>query len=121
MSEQDNNKNNEELNNNEKNTGEKAGEAINDTVGMAKEGADLAKNISTGNAAGIAKNAVNLLKNKQFRIRLIINALTPLIVIIIIAGALLGIFNAIRKWCKRCCRKNSELLYNRSRRSYRNF
>lgn len=95
MSEQNNDKNNEELNNNEKNIGEKSGEAVKDTAEMAKEAVDLAKNIETANAAGIAKNAVNLLKNKQFRIRLIINALAPLIVILFIAGMLLGVFNAV--------------------------
>ena len=41
---------------------------IKDATEMAKTGANLAKNVGTGNALGAAKDGVKLLKNKKQRI-----------------------------------------------------
>ena len=89
-----NSENKEEEKKGGQDTAEKATEAK-DTADMAKEGVDLAKNVSTGNAIGIAKNAFNLLKNKQFRKRLLMQLLIPVISLILAGALVLGLFESV--------------------------
>lgn len=85
----------ENQNNNEKNVEEKAKDLIKDNAQMVKDTANLAKNIGTGNVLEIVKDSINLLKNKQFRRRLIFSMLYPFIGIAILGCLLFGIFNAV--------------------------
>ncbi len=81
------------------NLAEKAYNDIKDTEQGVKDGVNLAKNVSTGNVLGAAKNALNLAKNKKVRKKMIrhtiISILMPVIILIIIATFILGIFNAV--------------------------
>ena len=51
----------DEEQNNEQNLGQKASQDIQDTTNAVKDGADLAKNVSTGNVLGAVKDGVKLI------------------------------------------------------------
>ncbi len=57
----------DEEQNNEQNLGQKASQDIQDTTNAVKDGADLAKNVSTGNVLGAVKDGVkkSLLETKS--------------------------------------------------------
>ena len=55
----------DEEQNNEQNLGQKASQDIQDTTNAVKDGADLAKNVSTGNVLGAVKDGVKLIGNKK--------------------------------------------------------
>lgn len=78
---------------------QKVEENAKQTMAAAKDGANLAKNISTGNYGGAAKDSINLLKNKKVRIRLIIQTastvVVPILVILLIAGLFMAVISAI--------------------------
>ncbi len=75
----------------------------NEDLEATKEGVvqsvDLAKNAATGNVLGAAKNVAKLVKNKKVVKTMIRNTLiqilAPFIIILIVAGAILGVFNAV--------------------------
>lgn len=79
----------------EQSNADKAVEAVQDTTNAVKDGASLAKNIASQNYVGIAKDAVNLLKNKQVRRVLLASILAPIIIIALVAASLFAIFNAV--------------------------
>jgi len=85
----------EEKNNGEQNEAEKVQQEIQDTANMAKNSANLAKNAATGNVLGAIKDGLNLLKNKKFRRKLILQMVSPFITIILAGALLLGVFNAV--------------------------
>lgn len=95
----DNNMTLKETENNEKAS---AQETINDTKNAVKDGASLAKNASTGNVVGAAKDVANLMKNKtvkkKMKKKIILNAI-PYIAIVLIsliaASAILTIFTKL--------------------------
>lgn len=66
---------------------------------IAKSGASLAKNVATGNAVGVAKDALNLAKNKKVRNKMIRHAIIqfagPFLLILFLAAAIFGIFGAV--------------------------
>ncbi len=77
-------------------------EKIEETVNAAKDASKLAANVASGNVAGIAKNAINLLKNKQFQKQLkkalilgMLKIILLFVVIASIAGILFSIFNTV--------------------------
>lgn len=78
---------------------QKVEDNVKQTMDAAKNGVDLAKNVSTGNYVGAAKDAVNLLKNKKVRRHLLINTiasiLIPILIILLIAGLYMAIISAI--------------------------
>ena len=82
-------------NNQEQNVQDK----VQDAAQGAKDGANLAKNVASGNYLGAAKDALNLAKNKTVRKRIIINIalsiLGPIMIVVMIASFVLGIFNAV--------------------------
>ena len=61
----------DEEQNNEQSSAEKARDTIQDTKDAVRDGANLAKNVSTGNVLGAVKNGFSLLKNKKVRIAII--------------------------------------------------
>lgn len=68
-----------------------------------KDGGNLAKNVASGNILSAAKNALNLLKNKQLKkqlkrkiIMIILKYVALLIIIVALASCLFGIFNAMK-------------------------
>ena len=99
MSEGNNNQNEQDRSivneENSKNSADKAAENAEAIKEGIKSGVSLAKNAASGNVVGAVKDAVNLLKNKQVRRKLIIAAITPIIIVILLAGALLSIFGAV--------------------------
>lgn len=64
-----------------------------------KDSANLAKNVSTGNYVGAAKDAIKLTKNKAVRRKVIkrvaIQLIVPILIIVLLASAILGIFDAV--------------------------
>ena len=79
----------------EENKVEQAKQAIE----AAKQASELAANIASGNYLAAAKNAVNLLKNKEFRKILVINLIMTLLqalIPIIIAVCFFGMLNTIK-------------------------
>ena len=89
MNEEENNKNEENKESND------AQQRMQDTANMVKDGAKLAKDAASGNVLGAIKSGFNLLKNKQFWIRLAISTVMPIITILLAAASILGIFNAV--------------------------
>ena len=85
----------DEEQNNEQSSAEKASDTIQDTKDAVRDGANLAKNVSTGNVLGAVKNGFNLLKNKKVRIAIISAILIPIIVIVTLAMSLFSIFDTI--------------------------
>lgn len=81
--------------NNEPNLMEKANENIQDTTNAIKDGANLAKNVSTGNVLGAVKDGIKLAENKKVRRTILILILIPIIVIVSLAMSLFSIFNTI--------------------------
>lgn len=83
----------------QKNSAQKVEDNAKQSIAAAKDGANLAKNISTGNYVGAVKDSVNLLKNKKVRMRLIIQTiasiLIPILVILLIAGLFMAVISAI--------------------------
>ena len=94
--EKDNIEDNQELeNDNNSNNQSEAEDNIKQTQEAIKDGANLAKNISTGNVAGIVKNSAKLLKNKKVRRKILISIALQFIIIIFLASSFLGIFDAV--------------------------
>lgn len=85
----------DEEQNNEQSIAEKASDTIQDTKDAVRDGANLAKNVSTGNVLGAVKNGFNLLKNKKVRIAIISAILIPIIVVVSLAMSLFSIFDTI--------------------------
>ena len=85
----------DEEQNNEQSSAEKASDTIQDTKDAVRDGANLAKNVSTGNVLGAVKNGFSLLKNKKIRIAIISAILIPIIVIVTLAMSLFSIFDTI--------------------------
>lgn len=89
------NKEEKKSGNQEQSTAQKASEGVNNTINMAKDGLNLAKNIQTGNVIGAVKDAVNLLKNKKFRRMLLINFISSILPLLLAGALILGIFGAV--------------------------
>ena len=85
----------EKDNGGEQSTGEKVQEGIQDTANAVKDGASLAKNVASQNYVGVAKDALNLLKNKKVRRLLLLSAIVPILIIVMIVGSIFAIFNSI--------------------------
>lgn len=85
----------DEEKNNGQDPAQKASKDIQDTVNAVKDGAKLAKDVSTGNVLGIIKNGLKLLKNKKVRKMMIISTLLPIITTMLFASAILVIFDAV--------------------------
>lgn len=85
----------DEEQNNEQSLAEKASDTIQDTKDAVRDGANLAKNVSTGNVLGAVKNGFSLLKNKKVRIAIISAILIPIIVVVSLAMSLFSIFDTI--------------------------
>lgn len=81
--------------NNEQDPAQKAGQDFKDTVNAVKDGANLAKDISTGNVIGAIKHGISLLKNKQTIKIIIVSTLLPMIVFVAIVASYFSIFDAI--------------------------
>ncbi len=85
----------DEEKNNGQDPAQKASKDIQDAVNAVKDGAKLAKDVSTGNVLGIIKNGLKLLKNKKVRKMMIISTLLPIITTMLFASAILVIFDAV--------------------------
>lgn len=85
----------EEQNNNEQNLGEQINNGIQDTKNAVKDGANLGKNVATGNVLGAVKDGFKLLGNKTARKTILIAVLIPIIVIIALASSIYVIFDGI--------------------------
>ena len=85
----------DEEQNNEQSLAEKASDTIQDTKDAVRDGANLAKNVSTGNVLGAVKDGFSLLKNKKVRIAIISAILIPIIVVVSLAMSLFSIFDTI--------------------------
>lgn len=85
---------NEEQNNNEQNS---TTNDIQDTKSTLKDGANFAKNASTGNIFGAVKDGFKFLGNKKVRNTIIIAILIPIIVIVALASSLYVIYDEIGK------------------------
>ena len=85
----------DEEQNNEQNLVEKTSQDVQDTANAVKDGANLAKNASTGNVLGAVKSGIKLLKNKKTLKIIIISLLIPIIITIALAGSLFAIFDVI--------------------------
>lgn len=74
-------------------------EAARDTANAVKDGASLAANASTGNVAGVAKDAIKLAKNKQVqklrKIQIAASA-TGIILVILLVVAFFGVLNELK-------------------------
>lgn len=68
---------------------------IQDTKDAVKDGANLAKNVASGNYLGAIKDGLKLLENKKVRKTILIAVLIPIIVIVAIAGSLFAIFDKV--------------------------
>ena len=90
-------------NNEDKNIVDKAKQ----TVKEVEEAGKLAANLASGNFIGAAKNAIHLLKDKQFKKKLkrkIIMFALQAMIPIIIAACLLGVINGIKDRLNgKCC------------------
>lgn len=60
-----------------------------------KDSARLAKNAASGNIVGAAKDAIKLTKNKKVRKKLILQAIMPIIGIILVGAIVFGIFSGV--------------------------
>lgn len=85
----------DEEQNNEQNLGQKASQDIQDTTNAVKDGADLAKNVSTGNVLGAVKDGVKLIGNKKVRRTILVLLLIPIIVIVALGMSLFSVFGTI--------------------------
>lgn len=85
----------EEQNNNEQNLGEKINDGVQDTKNAVKDGANLGKNVATGNVLGAIKDGFKLLGNKTVRKTILIAILIPIIVIVMLASSIYAIFDGI--------------------------
>lgn len=85
----------DEEQNNEQNLGQKASQDIQDTTNAVKAGADLAKNVSTGNVLGAVKDGVKLIGNKKVRRTILVLLLIPIIVIVALGMSLFSVFGTI--------------------------
>ena len=85
----------DEEQNDEQSLAEKTSDAIQETKDVVKDGASLAKNISTGNAIGAVKAGFSLLKNKKVRIAIISAILIPITIIVSLATSLFSIFDTV--------------------------
>lgn len=85
----------DEEQNNEQNLVKKTSQDVQDTANAVKDGANLAKNASTGNVLGAVKSGIKLLKNKKTLKIIIISLLIPIIITIALAGSLFAIFDVI--------------------------
>lgn len=85
----------DEEQNNEQNLGQKASQDIQDTTNAVKDGADLAKNVSTGNVLGAVKDGVKLIENKKVRRTILVLLLIPIIVIVALGMSLFSVFGTI--------------------------
>ena len=85
----------DEEQNNEQNLGQKASQDIQDTTNAVKDGADLAKNVSTGNVLGAVKDGVKLIGNKKVRRTILVLLLMPIIVIVALGMSLFSVFGTI--------------------------
>ena len=79
----------------EESTEDKVKDAAKDTANAVKDGASLAKNIASQNYIGVVKDALNLLKNKKVRRRILISLFMPIIITIFLATSLFTIFNKL--------------------------
>lgn len=85
----------DEEQNNEQNLGQKASQDIQDTTNAVKDGADLAKNVSTGNVLGAVKDGVKLIGNKKVRRTILVLLSIPIIVIVALGMSLFSVFGTI--------------------------
>lgn len=85
----------DEEQNNEQNLGQKASQDIQDITNAVKDGADLAKNVSTGNVLGAVKDGVKLIGNKKVRRTILVLLLIPIIVIVALGMSLFSVFGTI--------------------------
>lgn len=85
----------DEEQNNEQNLGQKASQDIQDTTNAVKDGADLAKNVSTGNVLGAVKDGVKLIGNKKVRRTILVLLLILIIVIVALGMSLFSVFGTI--------------------------
>lgn len=85
---------NEEQNNNEQNL---TTNDIQDTKSTLKDGANFAKNASTGNIFGVVKDGFKFLGNKKVRNTILIAILIPIIVIVALASSVYVIFDEVGK------------------------
>lgn len=85
----------DEEQNNEQNLVQKASQDIQDTTNAVKDGADLAKNVSTGNVLGAVKDGVKLIGNKKVRRTILVLLLIPIIVIVALGMSLFSVFGTI--------------------------
>lgn len=85
----------DEEQNNEQNLGQKASQDIQDTTNAVKDGADLAKNVSTGNVLGAVKDGVKIIGNKKVRRTILVLLLIPIIVIVALGMSLFSVFGTI--------------------------
>lgn len=85
----------DEEQNNEQNLGQKASQDIQDTTNAVKDGADLAKNVSTGNVLGAVKDGIKLIGNKKVRRTILVLLLIPIIVIVALGMSLFSVFGTI--------------------------
>lgn len=83
----------------QKSSAQKVEDNAKQTMSAVKDGTNLAKNFSTGNYVGAAKDTVNLLKNKKVRTHLLISTiasiLIPILIILLIAGVFMTVISAI--------------------------
>lgn len=86
---------NKELEPKEESAGDKAKDVAQDATNAVKDGASMAKNIASQNYIGVAKDAINLLKNKRVRRMLLISLLMPMILITALVTSLFSIFNSV--------------------------
>ena len=83
----------------ENNEEKSAVEKTEENVQMAKDAAEAAGKASTGDWVGAAKNALNLLKNGQFKKRLkmqIIKIIIMIMLPILLGAFVLGVFNVVK-------------------------
>ena len=85
----------DEEKNNEQDPAQKTGQDVQDTVNAVKDGANLAKDVTTGNAIGAIKHGLSLLKNKKARKILIISMIIPIITTLILTSGVFVIFDAV--------------------------
>ena len=60
-----------------------------------KDGANLAKNVASGNYIGAALDGVKLAKNKKVRKIILVSLLIPIIVVVVIASSVFTIFDKV--------------------------
>lgn len=85
----------DEEKNNEQDPAQKTSQDVQDTVNAVKDGANLAKDVSTGNVVGAIKHGLSLLKNKKTLKIIIASILLPIIIFVSIVASYFAIFDAI--------------------------